>query len=186
MHGILTDDEIRAARIVEPFAEGAKRPGVVSYGLSSMGYDMRIGYKFRVFTPALCAVVDPKAIDERAFVEVEKQRGDFILVPPNGYILAESLETFAMPDDVIGVCLGKSTYARCGIIVNVTPLEAGWVGKLTIELSNSCQLPVRVYCGEGIAQILFLRSERRPRVTYADKGGKYQSQAGLTFAKVDP
>src|SRR3954453_10819745 len=176
--GVLADWQIKERVKIEPFAEGQSRPGVLSYGVTSYGYDLRLGRKFKVFTNALCAVVDPKAFDPRPFIDIE---ADTCLIPPNSFALAETVEYLEIPRDVIGVCLGKSTYARIGIIVNVTPLEPEWKGKVTIEISNTTPLPARVYANEGIAQILFVRGEAVCRVSYADKSGKYQDQKVLTL-----
>jgi dCTP deaminase len=172
MAGVLADSQIEREIKIEPFAESASRPGVVSYGLSSYGYDVRVSRRFKVFTNVRCAVVDPKNFDPASFVDVE---GDFCLIPPN------SIEHLEIPRDIVAICVGKSTYARCGIIVNVTPLEPEWRGKVTIEISNTTPLPAKVYANEGIAQILFLRGEAVCRVSYGDKKGKYQDQKGLTL-----
>lgn len=176
--GALPDWQIQRDVRIEPFAEEAPRPGVISYGLSSYGYDVRVGRHFKVFTNVRCAIVDPKNFDPASFVDVE---GDFCLIPPNSFALAETVEFLEIPRDVIGVCVGKSTYARCGIIVNVTPLEPEWRGRVTIEISNTTPLPAKIYAGEGIAQILFLRTDAVCRTSYADKKGKYQDQPGLTL-----
>jgi dCTP deaminase len=176
--GVLPDWQIAAGIRIEPFAEGAGRPGVISYGVTSYGYDVRVGRRFKVFTNVRCAVVDPKHFDPDSFVDIE---GDFCLIPPNSFALAETVEHLEIPRDVIGVCVGKSTYARCGIIVNVTPLEPEWRGRVTIEISNTTPLPAKIYAGEGIAQILFLKAEAVCRTSYADKKGKYQDQKGLTL-----
>lgn len=184
---ILPDHRIRAlavnASMIDPFVDGQVRDGVVSYGLSSFGYDMRIAGEFRVFTPNIHnSVVDPKRIDERAMVEYETD--DHILIPPNSYVLGRSVEYYKMPPDVLAIVLGKSTYARSGIIVNVTPLEPGWEGHVTIEISNATPLPAKVYANEGIAQVVFLQGES-PEVSYADKAGKYQKQRGITLPRMD-
>jgi dCTP deaminase len=178
MAGVLADWQIQRDVKIEPFAEGASRPGVVSYGLTSYGYDVRVGRRFKVFTNVRCAVVDPKNFDRASFVDVE---GDFCLIPPNSFALAETVEYLEIPRDIVAVCVGKSTYARCGIIVNVTPLEPEWRGKITIEISNTTPLPAKIYANEGIAQILFLRGEQVCKVSYGDKKGKYQDQKGLTL-----
>ncbi len=168
--------------MIEPFVAEQQRDDVISYGLSSFGYDMRIAGEFRVFTPNIYnSVVDPKRIDERAMVKYEVD--DHILIPPNSYVLGRSVEYFRMPSDVLGIVLGKSTYARSGIIVNVTPLEPGWEGHVTIEIGNATPLPAKVYAHEGIAQVIFLKGEA-PAVSYADKGGKYQHQRGITLPKL--
>lgn len=176
--GALSDWQIQRDVRIEPFAEEAARPGIISYGVSSYGYDVRVGRHFKVFTNVRCAIVDPKHFDPASFVDVE---GDFCLIPPNSFALAETVEFLEIPRDVIGVCVGKSTYARCGIIVNVTPLEPEWRGRVTIEISNTTPLPAKIYAGEGIAQILFLRTDAVCRTSYADKKGKYQDQPGLTL-----
>jgi dCTP deaminase len=176
--GVLPDWLIQEQIKIEPFAEAQARPGVISYGVTSYGYDIRVGRHFKVFTNARCAVVDPKHFDPNSFVDIE---GDYCLIPPNSFALAETVETLEIPRDVIGVCVGKSTYARCGIIVNVTPLEPEWRGKITIEISNTTPLPAKIYAGEGIAQILFLKGEKVCQTSYADKKGKYQDQKGLTL-----
>src|ERR1700745_3276795 len=176
--GVMPDWQIQREIKIAPFANGVPRPGVVSYGVSSYGYDVRVGRHFKVFTNARCAVVDPKNFDPSSFVDVE---GDYCLIPPNSFALSETVEYLEIPRDMIGVCVGKSTYARCGIIVNVTPLEPEWRGRVTIEISNTTPLPAKIYAGEGIAQILFLRADAVCRVSYADKRGKYQDQKGLTL-----
>jgi dCTP deaminase len=176
--GVLADWQIQRDIKIEPFAAGVARPGVISYGVTSYGYDVRVGRKFKVFTNARCTVVDPKAFDPASFVDIE---GDYCLIPPNSFALAETVEYLEIPRDIICICLGKSTYARIGIIVNVTPLEPEWRGRVTIEISNTTPLPAKIYANEGIAQILFLRGEAVCRTSYADKKGKYQDQKGLTL-----
>lgn len=255
--GILTDRQIRDENIVTPCEPNVKRPGIVSYGLTSYGYDARIGHKFRVFKPYPATVIDPKAFDERMLeaVDLTPRKGhvieysesdfynyrceicdraaesrsvidkypcslqpDHITIPPHSFALGETVETFHIPRDTLAVVVGKSTYARCGLIVNVTPLEPEWRGKVTVELSNTTPLPLKVYVGEGIMQVLFLRSDghraddrrdfeslrdyftksgvdvpryRRDMATrscetsYADKGGRYQGQTGVTPPTVD-
>ncbi len=184
---ILPDNAIRALAqendMIDPFVDGQKRDGVISYGLSSFGYDMRIAGEFRVFTPNIYnSVVDPKKIDERAMVEYDVD--DHILIPPNSYVLGRSVEYFRMPDNLLAIVLGKSTYARSGIIVNVTPLEPGWEGHVTIEIGNATPLPAKVYADEGIAQVVFLKGET-PDTSYADKQGKYQHQRGITLPRME-
>jgi dCTP deaminase len=176
--GVLPDWQIKRDIKIEPFADGLSRPGVISFGVSSYGYDVRVGRHFKVFTNVHCAVVDPKRFDSASFVDLE---GDFCLIPPNSFALGETVEYFEIPRDVIAICVGKSTYARCGIIVNVTPLEPEWRGRITLEISNTTPLPAKIYAGEGIAQILFLRADAPCKVSYADKQGKYQDQSGLTL-----
>ena len=176
--GLLADWQIRKDIKIVPFAEESLRTGVVSFGVSSYGYDVRVGRHFKVFTNVYGAVIDPKHFAPNAFVDIE---GDSCIIPPNSFVLAETVEYFEIPRDVLAVCLGKSTYARCGIIVNVTPLEPEWRGKVTIEISNTTPLPAKVYAGEGIAQILFFRAEGVCKTSYGDKKGKYQDQTGLTL-----
>ncbi|NBX37137.1 MAG: dCTP deaminase [Planctomycetes bacterium] len=188
--GILCDTQIRELVGIEPFEESRKRSGVISYGVSSYGYDVRVGTQFKIFTNATSggvAVVDPKNFSNDLFISIDtEQTGrDHVIIPPNSFALAETVEVFSVPRDVLAVCVGKSTYARCGIIVNVTPLEPEWRGKVTIEISNTTPLPARIYANEGIAQMLFLKADRICAVSYADKGGKYQDQRGLTLPRVD-
>ncbi len=167
--------------MIEPFADDQVRDGVISYGVSSYGYDMRVAREFKIFTNTLSAIVDPKHFDPRSFVEFE---GDVCLIPPNSFALARSVEYFRIPRDVITICVGKSTYARCGIITNVTPFEPEWEGFVTLEISNTTPLPARIYAGEGIAQVLFLGGEEPPEKSYADKKGKYQKQQGVTLPRL--
>ena len=176
--GLLADWQIRQLVKIEPFAEEAHRPGFVSFGVSSYGYDVRVGRSFKVFTNVYGAIIDPKHFDPTAFVDIE---ADSCVIPPNSFALAETVEYFEIPRDVLAICLGKSTYARCGIIVNVTPLEPEWRGKITIEISNTTPLPARIYANEGIAQILFFKADQACEKSYADKKGKYQDQKGLTL-----
>lgn len=180
--GVLADWQIRDLVKIEPFEEGLSRPGVISYGLSSYGYDLRLGRKFKVFSNVHCGVVDPKNFDARSFVDIE---ADYCLIPPNSFALAETVETVEVPRNTVGICMGKSTYARCGIIVPMTPLEPSWIGKVTIEISNTTPLPAKVYAGEGVAQVLFLVGDCECRVSYADKRGRYQNQAGITLPFVE-
>jgi dCTP deaminase len=188
---VLCDTQIRELVSIEPFAEARKRPGKVSYGVSSYGYDIRVGTRFKIFTPTPrsggITIVDPKAFSEDLFVEIDTaERGtDHVIIPPNSFALCETVEVLSIPRDVLVVCVGKSTYARCGLIVNVTPLEPEWRGKVTLEISNTTPLPAKVYANEGIAQLLFLKADRVCEVSYADKAGKYQDQSGLTLPKVD-
>jgi len=188
---VLADSQIRDLVRTEPFEENIKRLGRVSYGVSSYGYDVRVGTRFKIFSPTPrhggIAVVDPKKFTDDLFVEVDtaKQGTDHVVIPPNSFALCETVEYIEVPRDVLVICLGKSTYARCGIIVNVTPLEPEWRGKVTLEISNTTPLPARVYANEGIAQFIFLRGEKVCEKSYADKGGKYQDQSGLTLPMVD-
>lgn len=167
-------------RMIEPFESSQVRDGVISYGVSSYGYDMRVAGEFRIFTNVLSSVVDPKAFDPKSFVEFE---GDVCIVPPNSFALASSVEYFRIPRDVVTITVGKSTYARCGIITNVTPLEPEWEGHVTLEISNTTPLPAKIYANEGIAQCLFFRGEP-PLVSYRDKKGKYQGQRGVTLPRL--
>ena len=168
-------------KMIDPFVENLQAEGKVSYGLSSYGYDIRVTDEFKIFTNALGAVVDPKNFDPKSFVDF---KGPVCLVPPNSFALARSLEYFRIPRSVLGICLGKSTYARCGIVVNITPLEAEWEGHLTIEISNTTPLPAKIYAEEGIAQLLFLESDELCETSYKDRKGKYQAQRGITLPRI--
>ena len=168
-------------RMIEPFEDRQVRQGVVSYGLSSYGYDIRVADEFKVFTNINSTVVDPKNFDARSFVDV---KADVCIIPPNSFALAKTVEYFRIPRDVLTVCVGKSTYARCGLIVNVTPFEPEWEGFVTLEISNTTPLPAKVYANEGIAQVLFFQGDEPCEVSYADKKGKYQKQQGLTLPKL--
>ena len=174
-------DYVKQYRMLEPFEEHLKRDGVISYGLSSMGYDIRLTDEYKIFTNLKQAVVDPKQFSPESFIDF---KGQVCTVPPNSFALARSVEFFRMPRSVLGICLGKSSYARCGIVVNITPLEPGWEGYLTIEISNTTPLPARIYSFEGIAQVLFFEAGSLPEVSYADRKGKYQGQQGITLPKV--
>ena len=167
--------------MIEPYAEAQVREGVISYGVSSYGYDMRVAPEFKIFTNVLSAIVDPKAFDPRSFVEFQ---GDVCIVPPNSFALARSVEYFRIPRNVLTVCVGKSTYARCGIITNVTPFEPEWEGYVTLEISNTTPLPAKVYAHEGIAQVLFFESDQECETSYKDKKGKYQAQQGITLPRL--
>jgi dCTP deaminase len=167
--------------MIEPFEDRQVRTGVVSYGLSSYGYDIRVADEFKVFTNINSTVVDPKNFDARSFVDVQ---ADVCIIPPNSFALAKTVEYFRIPRDVLTVCVGKSTYARCGLIVNVTPFEPEWEGYVTLEISNTTPLPAKVYANEGIAQVLFFQSDEPCEISYADKAGKYQKQQGLTLPKL--
>ena len=166
--------------MIEPFESSQVRDGVISYGVSSYGYDMRVAREFRIFTNVLNSIVDPKAFDPKSFVEFE---GDVCIVPPHSFALGRSVEYFRIPRDVVTITVGKSTYARCGIITNVTPFEPEWEGHVTLEISNTTPLPARIYANEGIAQVLFFKGEP-PLVSYKDKKGKYQGQLGVTLPKL--
>ena len=167
--------------MIEPFESSQISDGVISYGISSYGYDLRVSDEFKIFTNVNNAVVDPKSFDETSFVDF---KGDVCIIPPNSFALGRSVEYFRIPRNVITVCLGKSTYARCGIITNVTPFEPEWEGYVTLEISNTTPLPAKIYANEGIAQVLFFESDDSPTISYADKKGKYQGQTGITTAKL--
>ena len=167
--------------MIEPFERGQVRDGMISYGLSSYGYDIRVSSEFKVFTNVFNAVVDPKSFDPRSFVDIH---GPECIIPPNSFALARTEEYFRIPRNVLAVCVGKSTYARCGLVVNVTPLEPTWEGYLTLEISNTTPLPAKVYGGEGIAQLLFFEGDELPEVAYSDRKGKYMNQQGVTLPKL--
>jgi dCTP deaminase len=167
--------------MIDPFVDTQKRDGVVSYGLSSYGYDIRVGDEFKVFTNINTTVIDPKKFDPRSFVDI---KADVCIVPPNSFALAHTVEYFRIPRDVLTICLGKSTYARCGIIVNVTPFEPEWEGTVTLEISNTTPLPAKIYANEGIAQVIFFQSDEVCERSYADKSGKYLKQRGVTLPKI--
>ena len=172
--------------MIEPFEPGQVRHGadghrIVSYGTSSYGYDIRCAPEFKVFTNIYSTVVDPKNFDEKSFVDIN---AEVCVIPPNSFALARTLEYFRIPRNVLTICLGKSTYARCGIIVNVTPFEPEWEGYVTLEFSNTTPLPAKIYANEGIAQVLFFESDEDCETSYADKKGKYQAQQGLTLPKL--
>jgi dCTP deaminase len=168
-------------RMIEPFSEKQVASGVISYGLSSYGYDLRVSDEFKIFTNVNSAIIDPKAFDERSFVTV---CAESVIVPPNSFALARSVEYFHIPRDVLAICVGKSTYARCGIIVNVTPFEPEWEGFVTLEISNTTPLPAKIYANEGLCQILFFCSDEPCEVSYADRNGKYQNQQGIVLPKL--
>jgi dCTP deaminase len=168
-------------RMIEPFVNDQVRAGVISYGVSSYGYDVRVGDEFKVFTNVFNTIVDPKNFDPKSFVDI---KADQCVIPPNSFALASTIEYFRIPRDVLTVCLGKSTYARCGIIVNVTPFEPEWEGHVTIEISNTTPLPAKIYANEGIAQVLFFQSDEPCAKSYKDKKGKYQAQHGVTLPKI--
>jgi len=183
--GILADHQIRhlavSEAMIEPFVEKQKRQGVISYGLSSYGYDARCSDEFMIFTNVDNAVVDPKNFSQQSFVE---RKTDVCIIPPNSFVLTRSVEYFRIPQDVLVICLGKSTYARCGLIVNVTPLEPGWEGHVTLEISNTTPLPAKVYANEGVAQFLFFKGSAPCEVSYADRQGKYMGQRGVTLPRL--
>jgi dCTP deaminase len=167
--------------MINPFTEKQVRTGVISYGLSSYGYDLRVSDEFKIFTNVNNAMVDPKHFDEKSFVSIQS---DVCIVPPNSFALARSVEYFKIPRDVLTICVGKSTYARCGIIVNVTPFEPEWEGFVTLEISNTTPLPAKIYANEGLCQILFFQSDEPCETSYKDKKGKYQDQQGIVLPKL--
>ncbi len=171
----------RAEGMIDPFEERQVRAGVISYGVSSYGYDIRVADEFKIFTNVNTAVVDPKSFDPRSLVDV---RTDVCIIPPNSFALARTVEYLRIPRNIITICVGKSTYARCGIIVNVTPFEPEWEGFATLEISNTTPLPAKVYANEGIAQVLFLEADEECEVSYADKKGKYQAQTGVVLPRI--
>ncbi len=167
--------------MIEPFVDGQVRDDCVSYGLSSYGYDARVSPEFKIFTNVDSAIVDPKDFSPKSFVDRDT---DVCVIPPNSFALARTVEYFRVPEDVLVICLGKSTYARCGIIVNVTPLEPGWEGHVTLEFSNTTPLPAKVYANEGACQFLFLQGNEPCETSYKDKAGKYQGQRGVTLPRM--
>jgi dCTP deaminase len=168
-------------RMIEPFVEGQVRAGKISYGVSSYGYDIRVADEFKIFTNVFSAVVDPKHFDPKSMVDF---KGEVCIIPPNSFALARTVEYFRIPRGVLTVCLGKSTYARCGIIVNVTPFEPEWEGFVTLEISNTTPLPAKIYANEGIAQVLFFEADEQCEISYADKKGKYQGQQSIVLPKL--
>ena len=174
-----------AQRMIEPFEPGQVKEvngkRIVSYGTSSYGYDIRCSNEFKVFTNINATIVDPKVFDEKSFVDI---RADECIIPPNSFALARTIEYFRIPRSVLTICLGKSTYARCGIIVNVTPLEPEWEGHVTLEFSNTTPLPARIYANEGVAQVIFIESDEVCETSYRDRGGKYQGQKGVTLPRI--
>lgn len=167
--------------MIEPFVDHQVREGVISYGVSSYGYDVRVANEFKIFTNVFSAVVDPKQFDPQSMVDFQ---GDVCVIPPNSFVLAKTVEYFRIPRQVLTVCLGKSTYARCGLIVNVTPFEPEWEGYVTLEISNTTPLPARIYANEGIAQVLFFEADEMCQISYADKKGKYQRQQSIILPKI--
>ena len=168
-------------RMIEPFSEKQVRDGVISYGVSSYGYDIRVADEFKIFTNVFSAIVDPKDFDHASMVDYQ---GDVCVIPPNSFVLARTIEYFRIPRTVLTICLGKSTYARCGIIVNVTPFEPEWEGFVTLEISNTTPLPAKIYANEGIAQVLFFEADEECSTSYADKKGKYQKQQVIELPRV--
>ena len=173
--------KVKEKKIIEPFMNSQVRKGKISYGLSSYGYDARVANEFKIFTNVNNALVDPKNFSNEGFVE---RKADTCIIPPNSFVLARTVEYFRIPRTILVVCLGKSTYARCGIIVNVTPLEPEWEGHVTLEFSNTSPLPAKIYANEGACQFLFLKGEEPPKQSYADKKGKYMKQKGVTLPRL--
>jgi dCTP deaminase len=171
----------RECRMIDPFSDSQVRNGVISYGVSSYGYDIRVFDEYKIFTNVYSAVVDPKDFDPKSMVDY---KGDVCIIPPNSFALARTVEYFRIPRGVLTICLGKSTYARCGIIVNVTPFEPEWEGFVTLEISNTTPLPAKIYSNEGIAQVLFFEADEECEVSYADKKGKYQYQQTIELPKL--
>lgn len=167
--------------MISPFIENQKREGIVSYGLSSYGYDARVSPEFKIFTNVDNALVDPKAFSMQSFVE---RSSDVCIIPPNSFVLGRTVEYFKIPRDVLVICVGKSTYARCGIIVNVTPLEPEWEGHVTLEFSNTTPLPAKIYANEGVCQFLFFQADKACEVSYRDRVGKYMGQTGVTLPRI--
>ena len=181
---VLSDKWIKKAAqkgMIKPFVNKQIRKGKISFGLSSYGYDARVSNEFKIFTDVDSAVVDPKNFNNNSFVS---RKVDECIIPPNSFVLASTVEYFKIPKDILVICLGKSTYARCGIIVNVTPLEPGWEGHVTLEFSNTTPLPAKIYANEGAAQFIFLKGNEEPEKTYAQRKGKYMNQTGVTLPKV--
>lgn len=167
--------------MISPFEEKQVSKGVISFGVSSYGYDMRVADEFKIFTNVNCTIVDPKNFTDKNYVDF---KGDVCIIPPNSFALARSMEYFRIPRDILAICLGKSTYARCGIVVNITPLEPQWEGYVTIEISNTTPLPAKIYSNEGIAQVIFLSAEEECLISYKDKKGRYQKQTGIEPPKM--
>jgi dCTP deaminase len=172
--------EMAKKGMITPYEESQIKNGVISYGVSSFGYDMRVSEEFKIFTNINNTIVDPKNFDKKSFIDIKAKE---CIIPPNSFALSNSVEYFKIPRNILTICLGKSTYARCGIVVNVTPFEPEWEGHVTIEISNTTPLPAKIYANEGIAQVLFLEGEE-PEISYKDKKGKYQAQTGITLPKI--
>lgn len=183
--GLLADFRIRELaqknKMIEPFVSNQVRDGTISYGLSSYGYDIRVADEFKIFTNVYSAIVDPKCFDSHSMIDY---KGEVCIIPPNSFALARTIEYFRIPRNILTICVGKSTYARCGIIVNVTPFEPEWEGYVTLEISNTTPLPAKIYANEGIAQVLFFENDDICEVSYADKKGKYQAQKNIELPKL--
>ena len=172
---------VRTNNMISPFENKQVRGNKISYGLSSFGYDARVSNEFKIFTNVNSEIIDPKNFKLNNFIS---KKGDECIIPPNSFVLSSTVEYFRIPNDVMVICLGKSTYARCGIIVNVTPLEPSWEGNVTLEFSNTTPLPAKIYANEGVAQFIFLKGNEKPDITYADRNGKYMKQSGVTLPKI--
>jgi len=172
---------VKTHNMINPFEDKQVRDNKISYGLSSFGYDARVSNEFKIFTNVNSEIIDPKNFKQNNFIS---KNGEECIIPPNSFVLSSTVEYFKIPNDVIVICLGKSTYARCGIITNVTPLEPGWEGHVTLEISNTTPLPAKIYANEGVAQFIFLKGNEKPDVTYADRNGKYMKQSGVTLPKI--
>jgi len=172
---------VRTNNMISPFENKQVRDNKISYGLSSFGYDARVSNEFKIFTNVNSEIIDPKNFKQNNFIS---KNGEECIIPPNSFVLSSTVEYFKIPNDVMVICLGKSTYARCGIIVNVTPLEPSWEGNVTLEFSNTTPLPAKIYANEGAAQFIFLKGNEKPDITYADRKGKYMKQSGVTLPKI--
>ena len=172
---------VRTHNMISPFEPSQVRGTKISYGLSSFGYDARVSNEFKIFTNINSEIIDPKNFKQNNFIS---KNGESCIIPPNSFVLSSTIEYFKIPNDIMVICLGKSTYARCGIIVNVTPLEPGWEGYVTLEFSNTTPLPAKIYANEGVAQFIFLKGNEKPDITYADRNGKYMRQSGVTLPKI--
>ena len=172
---------VRTNNMISPFENKQVRDNKISYGLSSFGYDARVSNEFKIFTNVNSEIVDPKNFKLNNFIS---KKGDECIIPPNSFVLSSTVEYFKIPNNIMVICLGKSTYARCGIIVNVTPLEPSWEGHVTLEFSNTTPLPAKIYANEGVAQLIFLKGNEKPDITYADRNGKYMRQSGVTLPKI--
>jgi len=172
---------VRTQNMISPFEDKQVRGTKISYGLSSFGYDARVSNEFKIFTNINSEIIDPKNFKQNNFVS---KNGEECIIPPNSFVLSSTVEYFKIPNDIMVICLGKSTYARCGIIVNVTPLEPSWEGHVTLEFSNTTPLPAKIYANEGVAQFIFLKGNEKPDITYADRNGKYMKQSGVTLPKI--
>lgn len=182
---LLIKERVETEEMITPFVEHKTSKSIISYGLSSYGYDARVDYQFKVFTNVHSSIIDPKNFSENNFVDIDSsKKNDILIIPPNGFALANTIEYFKIPRDILVICVGKSTYARCGIIINVTPLEPEWKGQVTIEISNTTPLPAKIYAGEGICQFLFFKADKTCQSSYLDSKGKYMEQIGITLPRI--